>query len=1766
MKKLFKFFTKTILTLILLFGIATIKPLSAQTCSIIGDTEICENEVVSYSTNDTGNVYQWNAYNGIVSGVGSNIDVSWNSPGTGELTLVVKDGLNQVVCTHSIDVTIHASPTPTIQPSFTTSCNNDPRGEEGPDGQKDEGNPCFSVCDSTWITYSTPHNNSSTYSWSITGNAEVNPSTTNEIEVMWTGTGTGVVEVMETDSNGCVGIDEICVDILPKPIAAIDASGGVINACLNQDILFINNSSAGAGSPLWSYTWVFDDGTIETLDASSSNGNVTHSYSTPGIYNLMLIAENECHCTDTAYITVNVSANPGPDIECISTVCPGSVVTYFTNATCPAYNWSVTNGTIVGDSTSNEVTVSWGSASPAYLSLATDGCGGYCPSPTTVEIPLITPTADIHGDELVCQYECKTYTLDCNIPVDSIVWHFPDGVTVQSDTINTHEVDVCFYDPSFTGGQIEVEYFHHTPGSVNDLSCGGTATFDISVRPSLFLNYPNEICDSAILDGNYTNATSGNIEWTITDAAETTTYLTLVQGANLPFQPTWVDGPGIFKITAEDLSNNYCNAPQSFILKVNALPDPPDSIIGPDPVCSGVPLQYYAFSTSANYIMEWEFENGSPAQNVGQSASVVWDNTGPYVISVTQTNPVTGCTSAAYTDTIDPILPLTPSEITGNDTVCANGQQNYTTLSPGDDFVWSVSPQIAGSVISGQHEQDIVVEWNNYNGTATLSLERTACGESITTDYTVEVIAPPTPGITVPADACQGTSVTMTAVAAGATFTWDFGDGGTATGASVNHVFNSPGNHVVTVEASYSGFCTATATNIATIMINPKPNITISTPDPNIFCGSISPVNMYVASPVTGSSYEWYSNASPTPVSSGTSYTSSSIGFYYVIGDNSFGCIDTSNVIPIDTTCADPCTPEPGSFVDFTRTRLDCNLDSFAGTYSAGAFNPIYDFDDPYSGSNFVAGPNATHTFTEPGFYNVELCVRVPNDDNTDTCLICVTKTDTINYIPDFIDSVYCEDGSGSISVKLINNTKVLSTAPSPTYEWTVNSGGVVSTAENPTLSFVPGTYLITLIVNGVCEISKTIVIDDLPDATILANDSVCIDAPIQLSSATTGSIVSSIWDFGDGAGSLIADPVKTYSPAGLYTVSLQLTNSYGCVDESTKDIVVLPNTLSTSITALSDTVFCEGDSVELQSTVNNGYPGYSYLWSTVETSPSVWAQHTGLYYLEVTDNKACYSRSNNVGVLVNPVPKPKITGNKVVCVQNQEAFTVNYPSGPYTIEWTLNGNLISWATQSQYFFYSNSTGSFTLSVKVMSPDSCIGYDTINIEVVPNPNVTIATTGTLCEGEAHLLDGNTTSPNITQSFWNNGSVNDSLYASVPGGYTYTVVDSFGCEASATTTIQPLPDFCGLMTGCYDICDTISSLVWHAPKGYASYQWLYNETAMPGSTYDTLHIPLYQSGEYQVVISTASGCTDTSDIIDINFIECISCDITVTDTIFCGPVDENGNQTYTVEFEIDNNFGPGAFVNIYSLQGDVTGIVPSVIPLGTSTVTATFTDLAPIDTEVCFSVTLTYNNERCDIRVCSKLPDCSTHCVFGVYSSCAHCKKETADGWQYSIELTVQNNFGSNGTLSVLPVSGGSFGTISPNPVPPGLTTVEIPFTDVNPSDSIICFRILMEVNGRFCAQDVCVYLPECRFTGITSGFSASNFRVMPNPASDQLSVKGDFEQDATLTIINTSGKVFRTALVDKNETLLDITDLKPGIYLIKVQQSTGTLQQTFIKK
>ena len=1838
-----------------------------NSCTIAGDTSVCEQEVVSYTSGYSGAYsYQWTAFGGAISGSNTNpsVTVNWSYTGSGQLAVIIKDSLNNVVCSKLINVTIHPLPQPEITADFESDC----RGDKGAGGNPDdEETSCVQVCDSTWVKYSTPLNAGSTYTWIVDGTV-VYSSSANTADVFWTTLGIGTVTVIETNAFGCSAEHEICVEVIPRPVAKFKTIPtdvfGTITVCLNQDVLFFNQSHDNGGSPITSYEWIYGDGDNDLFTPPDS-GHTTHAYASSGTYTVHLIVVNECGCRDTASIEVVVLDEPGPDITCISTVCPGTVMTYTTSASCPGYSWSVSNGTILGSSTNQTVSVQWGSNGPAILTLDVDTCSSYCPTPTSIIVPLIPSNASIAGDTLVCEYTCNTYSLDCSIPVDSIIWHVPPGLSIIGDTINVHELTICVGAASFSG-TIWVEYFHNTNGSTNELNCGGNAYLPLHVRPNLSILGPAKYCENESF-AFYVPGPSGNISWTLTNATGTTTYLSSILPATSPLTGTWFWGPGTFVLMANDLSNKYCNPKVTKIITVNTSPPQP-VIIGPDSVCPNSTHNYSATLSNSNHAVSWNVVGGTPASGNSSSINITWNSTGPYIVYATEVDRSTGCKSIADTMIVQSLLPLTAAIINGPDSVCGNGMANYSSPSPADTYYWTINSPSSASVSAGQHSNAIQIQANNTTGTAWLVLTRTLCSQTRKDSVLIYIIPPPSPSITAPAVVCQNANFSVSTSTSASSYSWNFGDGNTASGASATHSYDSSGSFVITLTVNYGGSCPVSATATKNISVNPAPVVNISTGDPTLYCTPISSIStsMTMSTSVGTTSCTWY-KAPSTALSSSSSYTATSIGSYYAVCTNTYGCSDTSNFIVIDTMSCDTCNPEPYN-LRFDKFRLGCNTDSFV-YISSNVSSHSWNFGDIYNpGSNSASGNNVTHTYTEPGIYVIKLCGLVPNIVSTDPdCEVCVTQSDTINYVPDFYPIINCTDYSSSFTVTFKNTTKVYALAPSPNYSWKINGGSVLSTATDYTTSLGSGTYNVELIIDGVCSLIKTITIDSLANASFIAADSICEDAPISFINTSTGIYNSPVWDYGDATSSLNPAPIKVYENGGTYSASLTITNEYGCKDSAVLNILVLPNNLSAFISLSGPNEFCFGDSVDLSVNASGGYPAYTYLWSNTSTAPTITTYYTGNYGVQVWDSRSCYTSVPDTVVKVNPLPNATIIGPKEACLYDQIEFKVPLPNAGHTINWYVNG--VNYGSGNALNFFASAVGTDVIVVTATNSYGCSSSDTSILITHDNPNVTVSSFGSLCEGDSTLLVAKSTSTNLVSMKWNTGSTNDSIYVTNAGFYTNVVIDSNGCKAQASVVIHELPDFCGLLTGCYEICDTVTSLVWHAPKGYAAYQWYFNGVPISGSIYDTLHIPLYQSGTYTVEITTINGCSDMSDPIEISFIHCGSCVIETSVDIDCGPVDHHGNQTYTTTFTINNPLGAGASLSISSSQGAVTGLSPSVLATGLNTVTATFTDNPPTDTSVCFHIAIWDQDQRCDTIICDTLPDCGcsqeekeivsqepfecigydgsgnpqyygcinvlwggsgsstltlvesssgfspnvfnlttgsqslcftytdlpplnpgfvmihayfydslTHktcldsfrihykdcpreCVLDVTSLCAHCRdKNSAGEWIYQLEMDVYNPFGGFATASIVPTTAGTFGTISPNPIPPGTTTISTLFTDTSPADSIVCFRlILMENHGSAqCYKDICISLPDCEHLGMGTVLSQEGMlmSIYPNPASNFIYIDIDeslLNESYEIVILDILGQEVHTQGISHSKEKVELNDLPSGIYIANIK-------------
>src|SRR5664279_1398718 len=172
--------------------------------------------------------------------------------------------------------------------------------------------------------------------------------------------------------------------------------------------------------------------------------------------------------------------------------------------------------------------------------------------------------------------------------------------------------------------------------------------------------------------------------------------------------------------------------------------------------------------------------------------------------------------------------------------------------------------------------------------------------------------------------------------------------------------------------------------------------------------------------------------------------------------------------------------------------------------------------------------------------------------------LLTAAKSASAQLKADFTADVY--SGCPTLPVNFTNTST--GTSASAIYTWNfANGNGITTNVKNGPIGatyFAGGTYVVTLVIHDGAKVdstSKTITVYKKPTINFTASRTVgCSPLLDNFSSslvAGSGTITGAFWNFGDGNSlSTTAGTVSnTYLNPGTYSVSLAVTNSFGCVN-----------------------------------------------------------------------------------------------------------------------------------------------------------------------------------------------------------------------------------------------------------------------------------------------------------------------------------------------------------------------------------------------------------------------------------------------------------------------------------------------------------------------------------------------------------------------------------------------------------------------------------------
>ena len=309
----------------------TVNP-SPQTTPIIGPLVVCDSTLgqIYDVTPPVGN-YTWSITNGtITSGQGTgSVIVDWDAAGVGTLTVVDTNSFGCPGVLQTINVTIN--PIPVTSPV------------NGPD----------SVCENSLATYFVNPNAGSTYSWSVINGTIMGSNTNNMVTIQWGASGTGTLEIFETNAVGCNGIPVMMtVNIFPVPVTP--AIQGATTVCAGDTMEIYSTALIGGVT----YNWTVIGGTISSGLNTDSITVVWDTSTVNGSINLIIINQYGC-ASPTGNIGVTIVPLPNATVTPDSISLCRNVPLQITGT----YNYGTIQWTTSGSGTFSDTTI----ISPTYF-------------------------------------------------------------------------------------------------------------------------------------------------------------------------------------------------------------------------------------------------------------------------------------------------------------------------------------------------------------------------------------------------------------------------------------------------------------------------------------------------------------------------------------------------------------------------------------------------------------------------------------------------------------------------------------------------------------------------------------------------------------------------------------------------------------------------------------------------------------------------------------------------------------------------------------------------------------------------------------------------------------------------------------------------------------------------------------------------------------------------------------------------------------------------------------------------------------------------------------------------------------------------------------------------------------------------------------------------------------------------------------------------------------------------------------------------------
>ena len=394
------------------------------------------------------------------------------------------------------------------------------------------------------------------------------------------------------------------------------------------------------------------------------------------------------------------------------------------------------------------------------------------------------------------------------------------------------------------------------------------------------------------------------------------------------------------------------------------------------------------------------------------------------------------------------------------------------------------------------------------------------------------------------------------------------------------------------------------------------------------------------------------------------------------------------------------------------------------------------------------------------------------------------------------------------------------------------------------------GTYQVYVTDSNQCQDSLTITLTQpaapLQVTAITQNISCFGGNDGSLDVTISGGTVPYSFNWSNAA--LTQDQQNLY--AGIY--QLNITDNKGC---TTLGNYNLTQPLQPLITQMSMTEpLCNGDSNGTATVMaSGGTAPYTYLWESLQTTPTITGIPIGTYIVEVTDAKGCKTQDTIVVTQPNPLIV-NADSTWVSCwglADGGVQSTIQGGVGPYIYNWSP----INITTPN----VTNLTaGVYTVTVTDFF--NCQAQATTQILQPDSLYATFVTTNILCNGfstgaiDASIFGGTAPYFYFCPTLLPSADLTNLL----SGIYSYSVIDNNGCSKQYSLTLtQPSPvSITAQMTpvNCFAGSDGALNITTSGGVGPYTYLWSNGQT--------TEDVDSLSAGSYSVQVTNANNCVST----------------------------------------------------------------------------------------------------------------------------------------------------------------------------------------------------------------------------------------------------------------------------------------------------------------